>query len=73
MNNKVKYDTHNIDYDKCVENIGGRFNLILVASARAREIKRGHSKKVKENNSIIVTVLREIEQGLTEKDYLRKV
>ncbi len=72
MNNN-KYDPHHIDTNRCVENIGNRFNLILVAGARVRELRRGHAKKVLENNSPSITALREIEQGHIGKDYLKKI
>lgn len=57
-----------------VEKIGSRFDLVLVASERAREIKRGSTPKVQGNNGAVVTALEEIEQGLyTKEDYLKKI
>lgn len=70
---KNKRDQVPIDFDKCTKHIGSRFNLVLVAGARARELGRGHAKKVLENNSNTITALREIEQGLVGLDYLRKL
>lgn len=70
---KNKFDSHHIDVNTCAEKIGNRFNLILIAGIRAREIKKGHAKKVKENNGPIITALREIEQGLVGSDYIKKV
>lgn len=70
---KKKYDAHLIDTDKCVENVGNRFDLVLIASARARELHRGHQKKVREMNSNTITALREIEAGHVGKEYLKKV
>ena len=29
-----------IDTEKCVENAGGRFDLVIMAAARSREIRR---------------------------------
>lgn len=71
--NKQKYDLHHIDVNNCANKIGNRFNLILIAGLRAREIKRGHAKLVKENNSPIVTALREIEKGLVGPEYIKKI
>jgi DNA-directed RNA polymerase subunit omega len=57
-----------------VEKIGSRFDLVLVASERARELKRGSAPKIKTDSGAIVTALEEIEQGLyTTEDYLRKI
>ena len=64
-----------INMDACVKNIdGNRFNLVLAAAARAREI----SKRNKANNKIEhectpVSALRDVEVGLVKVDYLRKV
>ena len=73
MNTSRKFDPHIIDTDRCVENIGNRFDLVLVASARARELRRGYGKKVPYNNSPTITALREIEEDHIGKEYLRKV
>lgn len=73
MTKLTKRDAYLIDTDKCVENIGNRFDLILVASARARELRRGHAKKVSQTNGHAITALREIEAGHVGRDYLKKV
>lgn len=70
---KKTFDPHLIDTNKCVENIGNRYDLILVASARVKELHRSHAKKVVQNNSYHITALREIEEGHIGKEYLRKV
>ena len=65
-----------IDMDKCVEGAGGnRFNLVLIAAARAREIKRQHAHSDKrEHVHSIITALGEIESGTIEPNkYLNKV
>lgn len=57
-----------------VDKIGSRFDLVLVASERAREIKRGSRPMVEGSNGAVVTALEEIEQGLyTKADYLKKL
>ncbi len=65
----------NIDTDKCVENAGGnRFNLVLMAAARAREIRRQQSSSDKfEHIHTPVTALLEFEQGKIGKEYIKKV
>jgi len=62
-----------IDTDKCVNNIGNRFNLVLVASQRTRELHRGSRKLVNTNNGHIITALQEIEAGHVTADYLKRV
>jgi len=63
------------DTEKCVEMIGNRFDLVLVAAIRTRELKRGSRPLVDNNNnsSAIVTALKEIENGKIGIEYLRKV
>ena len=53
--------------------VGSKFDLVLIASARARELKRGHQPKLLSNNGPMVTALREIEAGLIGREYLKKV
>lgn len=65
-----------IDTEKCVENVGmGRFDLVLIAAARAREIKRQHKDSDKrEHVHSNVTALLEIQEGKIDPiEYLRKV
>lgn len=53
-----------------VEKYGNRYEMILTASIRAREIKRGSKPLVPTTSSPIVTALLEIEAGLLTSDYL---
>jgi DNA-directed RNA polymerase subunit omega len=63
-----------VSVEGAVDQIGSRFDLVLVASQRAREIKRGSTPMVQGDNGAIVTALEEIEQGLyTKEDYLKKL
>ena len=66
---------NSVDTDKCVANIGTRFELVLVAAIRARELKqgRGNRKMVTSPNSHIVSALQEIEAGHIGREYLKKV
>lgn len=54
------------------EQIGGRYDLVLVASRRARELNRGWKSLMPTTNGPVVTALREIEAGLIGRDYLYK-
>jgi DNA-directed RNA polymerase subunit omega len=56
-----------------VEIIGNRYDLVLIASIRARELKRGYKPLINTVNKPIVTALNEIEQGKIGIEYLKKV
>jgi DNA-directed RNA polymerase omega subunit len=65
-----------IDMDKCVVNAGGnRFDLVLIASERSREIRRQNKESDKrEHVHSIVTALEDIQRGEIEpRKYLNKV
>lgn len=50
--------------EKAAEMAGGRFDLVLMASHRARELKKGHAQRVEGTDATsVVTALREIEEG----------
>jgi DNA-directed RNA polymerase subunit omega len=72
---KVKSTPTVIDTDKCVEMIGNRFNLVLVAAQRVRELRRGSRPLVaNDNNSTShVQALKEIEAGKVGIEYLKKI
>jgi DNA-directed RNA polymerase subunit omega len=54
------------------QKIGGKYDLVLVAARRARELNRGWAPLIACKNDTAVTALREIEQGLIGRDYLLK-
>jgi DNA-directed RNA polymerase omega subunit len=65
-----------VDTEVCTVNAGGnRFDLVLIASERAREIRRQHKDSDKrEHVHSIVTALEEIQAGKIEpRKYLNKV
>jgi len=64
-----------IDTDKCVDLSGGnRFNLVLIAAARAREIKRQHRESDKREHVYSnLTALLEIQSGKVGAEYLKRV
>lgn len=61
------------DTDKCVEMAGGRYDLVLIASQRARELLRGDKAKLTTTAKPVVAALQEIEQGLIGREYLKKI
>jgi DNA-directed RNA polymerase omega subunit len=64
-----------IDTEKCVENAGGnRFNLVLIAAARAREINRHNRESDKrEHVHSSITALEDIQAGKVGIEYLKRV
>ena len=64
-----------INTDLCVEKVGGnRFNLVIIASARAREIAENnrHSNRI-EHLHTPVTALLEVQNGELGIEGIRKV
>ena len=64
------------DTERCVEQVGGnRFNLVLIASHRVRELKHGSRPLVDNanNSTPVVLALREIEEGHVGIEYLKKI
>ena len=59
--------------EEAVDQVGNRFDLVLIAAARVRELKKGHMPKVTTKAGPIVTALQEIEKGLVGRDYLKRV
>ena len=62
-----------ISSQKAAEMIGNRYDLILVAAARVRELRKGHRPKIQTKNGPVVTALTEIEDGHVDRDYLKRV
>jgi DNA-directed RNA polymerase subunit omega len=70
---KVPFSPQNIDTDRCVAAVGNRYDLVLIASSRVRELRRGHVKHVLGTNSDTITALKEIEAGKVGREYLKRV
>ena len=63
-----------IDNEKCVDHIGNRFNMVLIAAGRAREIKRqNRDSDLREHVHSNITALLEIQAGKIGLDYLKKI
>lgn len=64
-----------IDTDKCVSETGGnRFMMILMASARAREISKQHKHSENPEHCYpIISALQECQEGKIGVEYIRKV
>jgi DNA-directed RNA polymerase subunit omega len=61
-----------ITSEKAVEQVGNRYDLVLIASRRARELTHGHAPHINTNDTTTVKAIREIEQGHVGRDYLYK-
>ena len=53
--------------------IGSRYDMVLIACARARELKKNYTAKIISTDGSVVTSLMEIEQGQVGLDYLQKI
>jgi len=63
-----------IDTEKCVENAGGRFDLVIMAAARSREIRRQNQSSQKfEHVHSNVTAILEFQTGQLDASYMRKI
>ena len=59
--------------EDCLENVDNRFQLVLIASKRAREISMGAEPMVEiDNDKPTVIALREIAAGLVDASILDK-
>jgi DNA-directed RNA polymerase subunit omega len=59
--------------EKAVEQVGNRYDLVLIASQRARELHAGAVPFVPLSNSRALTALREVEAGFVGVEYLQKL
>ncbi|MCR5085217.1 MAG: DNA-directed RNA polymerase subunit omega [Succinivibrionaceae bacterium] len=62
-----------VTVEDAVARIGNRFDLILTAARRARQLSMGSQPLVEEDNDKpTVIALREIEEGLITEEFLNK-
>jgi len=69
----MKPSKHTVDIQKCEKQIGNKFDMVLVAAARTRELHRGRAPLLATNSLGCVTSLMEIEAGLVGRDMLRRI
>jgi DNA-directed RNA polymerase omega subunit len=63
-----------VNTDLCVENVGNRFDLVLIASIRSREISTRNKHSTKhEHLRPHITALLEIQEGTIGREYLKKL
>jgi DNA-directed RNA polymerase subunit K/omega len=72
MGVRIESRSSEIDTEKCVINAGGRYDLVIAAAQRLREMKR----RARETNQFVTPIdaLKEVESGtFNMTDYLTKV
>jgi DNA-directed RNA polymerase omega subunit len=63
-----------VDTEKCVEAIGNRFELVIAASVRSREIsRRNRSSNQLQHRHPIISALLDVQEGRVGREYLKKV
>lgn len=62
-----------ITVEDCLKTIPNRFDLVLAATYRARQLVQGHTPRVDAKDKPTVIALREIAVGMTDRDMLTKV
>lgn len=72
-NNDREYDeTLGLTSQQAVTAVGNRYDLVLIASRRLRELHRGDTAKVSCRRGPTLTALKEIELGKVGRSYLFK-
>ena len=62
-----------ISSELAVAAVGNKYDLVLIASRRVRELRNGWKPEISDSHANeIITALREIEQGKIGRDYLHK-
>jgi DNA-directed RNA polymerase subunit K/omega len=72
MKSRIESRTSQIDTEKCVEQAGGRYDMVIATAQRLRELKR----KARETNIYVTPIdaLLEMQSGqINMIDYMAKV
>lgn len=72
MGNRIESRSSEIDTERCVQHAGGRYDLVIAAAQRLREMKR----RARETNAHVTAIdaLKEVQSGtFSMVDYLVKV
>ncbi len=62
-----------ITVEDCLKKIPNRFQMVLVAAYRARQLTQGHAPRLETKDKPAVTALREIAQGDVGIEMLKRV
>lgn len=72
MSTRIESRSSEIDLERCVDHAGGRYDLVVAAAQRLREMKR----RARETNTHVTAIdaLKEVQAGtFSMTDYLIKV
>jgi DNA-directed RNA polymerase subunit omega len=61
-----------ITVEDCLEKVGNRFELVLAAARRAKQLLKGAPPLVESDNKEVVTALREIAAGKVRVEYPKR-
>ena len=62
-----------ISSEQAVNQVGNRYDLILIAAQRVRELRKGHRPKLTTKHGPMLTALTEIEEGLVGREHLKRI
>lgn len=62
-----------ITVEDCLKKIPNRFQMVLVAAYRARQLSQGYAPKIDAKDKPAVIALREVADGLVGTDMLKHV
>ena len=62
-----------ISSEKAVQAVGNRYDLVLIAAQRVRELQKGHQPKITTKHGPVLTALTEIEEGKIGRDHLKRI
>jgi DNA-directed RNA polymerase subunit omega len=69
----MKTIQNRLDIERATRQIGNRFDLVLVAATRTRELSRGRAPMINTENKVCVTALLEIEDGHIGREMLKRI
>jgi DNA-directed RNA polymerase subunit omega len=58
-----------ITVEDCLDNVGNRFELVLLGARRAKQLLKGARPLVESDNKEVVTALREVAAGEVVLEY----
>ena len=71
---KTPSRTPDVDIEKCVELIGNRMNMIIIAAQRARDLQRRHTDSGNsEHRNFIIDSLLDIQHGNIGPEYIHRI
>ena len=62
-----------ITTEECTKVIENKYEMILMAAARARELERGAPPMLATDNKTCVTAMKELAAGLVDRDIVHRV